>query len=206
MEIFPNTVNLPATNGKLRTEHSSSTFIPEPRISAVRLPELPLFFSQSQAFPNNEVPLQPGNSHHDESLLKPTKSQFLSPGPLQLQPSLMSEKATGHRLGSRLNAHTNGIMSENVQQRYLFSKNPNYGPLSIPVTTTYHPATSNVHNIQDGGFFNRQESQNYNYKTRSFGGRSSDAREPMPKLGQGDARLGDGILFGERKNNVHSSL
>lgn len=198
---FRNAINSSATNDRFREEYPISAFIPEPRVSAVRMPGLPLFFSQSQNFCNDEIPLQPGNDSYNEHLLKPTNNQFQEPSPSQLQLGRTPEKATGARLNNRLGAYANDIMSENVQQRYLFSKKPKYGPLSVPVTTTYHPAVNNTRNIQDHGFFDLEESQNYNYKIRSFGRHSSDVREPMPKLGQGDARLGDDVLFGEKKAN-----
>lgn len=210
MGVFFGSASVSATNGHFREEQSISAFIAEPRISAAKIPELPLFFSQPRSFYNDEALLQPNNGHRNERLLKPVKNQIPPPSPLQLQPSPMLDKTTdrylGHRLGNGLSIHANGIMSENVQQRYLFSKKPNYGPLSIPVTTTYYPVTKTSRNSQDSGFFDREESQNYSYKSRPFGRRPSDTREPMPKLGQGDARLGDGILFGERKSNGHSSL
>lgn len=202
MGAFRNIVDISAKDGHFREEYPISAFIPEPRISVVRMPELPLFFSQSHNFCNDDIPLQPQNDSHNEHLLKPANGQSQAPTPLQLQSGRMLDRTTGNRLNNRLGAYANNVMSENVQQRYLFSKKPKYGPLSVPVTTTYHPAVNNSRNIQDRGFFDPEESQNYNYKIRSFGRHSSDMREPMPKLGQGDARLGDNILFGEKKSNA----
>lgn len=202
MNTFRNVINASAKDGLFREEYPISAFIPEPRISAVRMPELPLFFSQSHNFCNDDVPLQPRNDSYSEQLLKPANNESRAPTPPQSHSGRMLEKTAGNRLKTRPSVYANDIMSENVQQRYLFSKKPKYGPLSVPVTITYHPAVNSARNIQDRVFFDPEELQNYSYKVRSFGRRSSDVREPMPKLGQGDARLGNNISFGEKKANA----
>lgn len=206
MGTFRNLINASAKDGHFHEEHPISAFIPEPRISVMRIPDLPLFFGKPHNFCSDDILLQPQNNSYNEHLLKPAGGQPQAPTPLQLQSGGMLDKATGNRLNNRLGTYANDIMSENVQQRYLFSKKPKYGPLSVPVTTTYHPAVNSPRNIQDRGFFGPEESQNYNYKIRSFGRRSSDVREPMPKLGQGDARLGDNIPFGKKKTNAYPNM
>lgn len=198
---FLNATKLTASTSHFHKEQPLPAFIPEPRIRAMQMPELPEFFRQSRSF--CEGISHKSNNSYNECLQKLIKNPFPPPSPLMLSPSPLLEKAAGHRLSNRpTNTYANGIMSENVQQRYLFSKKPNYGPLSIPVTTRYYPVTNDVRSREDEFFYDREEFPNYNYRFRSFGRRSSDAREPMPKLGQGDARLGDGILFGERKANI----
>lgn len=203
---FRNVVNASAKDTHFREEYPISAFISEPRISVVRMRELPLFFSQSHNFSNDDTPLQPGNDSYNEHLFKPAKSQLRATTPLQLQLGHMLEKPAGNRFSNIPGVYANDIMSENVQQRYLFSKKPKYGPLSVPVTIRYHPAVNNTRVIQDRDFFDPEESQNYNFKVRSFGRRSSDIREPMPKLGQGDARIGDKIPFGEKKASAYPKM
>lgn len=206
IDTFRNVVNASAKDAHFREEYPISSFIPEPRISVVRMRELPLFFSQSQNFSNDDIPLQPGNDSYNGYLFKPGKSQFRAPAPLQLQSGRMLEKPMGNRFSNMPGVYANDIMSENVQQRYLFSKKPKYGPLSVPVTIRYHPAVNSSRVIQDPDFFDPEESQNYSFKVRSFGRRSSDVREPMPKLGQGDARLGGKIPFGEEKASAYPKM
>ncbi|KAH8148831.1 uncharacterized protein LAJ45_07174 [Morchella importuna] len=156
------------------------TFIPEPRIRAAQI--------QSR----KETPDQDDDNIYTERSLGQVQSMMSTP-------TTLLEKITEPRFLNRFSTNAHGIMSENVQQRYLFSKTPSYGPLSISTPTSYHPLPNNARQISDLNLFDREEPQDYNHRFKPFGRRSSDAREPMPKLGQGDARIGEGILFGTRK-------
>ncbi|KAI5845670.1 hypothetical protein DFP73DRAFT_624420 [Morchella snyderi] len=158
------------------------TFIPEPRIRAAQIQSC------------KETQEQDDDNIYTERSVRQDKSMMSTP-------TSLLEKTTEPRFLNRFSTNAHGIMSENVQQRYLFSKTPNYGPLSISTPTSYHPLPNNARQVSDLNLFDREEPQYYSHRFKSFERRSSDAREPMPKLGHGDARIGESTLFGTRKIN-----
>ncbi|KAL7272521.1 hypothetical protein RUND412_004663 [Rhizina undulata] len=88
-------------------------------------------------------------------------------------------------------------LSENIQSRFLFAKNPAYGPNATSVPVTDEQVTINADCEETtipppkvGSFFD-----NHNYKAPGRSTmRTSEQHPPMPKFGQGDARLVEGEI------------